>query len=150
MPRSKSEVVGRTFLREMVIAAHAVSVRTTMHTLLKVLNFLRSRLRDKHNAPFHMFGKSYLYPNTKVIKKQNYSLFHLRFSETGFQNFGPLYFCCLTGWQKASRNFSNFSLHHSLNGILSILSCSFRLSVGEGVICAITRSTVNLQSCSSE
>ena len=61
-----------------------------------------------------MFGKSYLYPNTKVIKKQNNSLFHLRFSETGFQNFGPLHFCCLcTGWQKVSRNFSNFLLHHS-------------------------------------
>ena len=52
MPRSKSEVVGRTFLREMVIAAHAVSVRTTMRTLLKVLNFLRSRLRDEHNASY--------------------------------------------------------------------------------------------------
>lgn len=114
-------------------------------------DFLRSRLRDKHNASFHMFGKSYLYPNTKVIKKQNNSLSHLRFSETGFQNFGLLYFCCLcTGWQKASRNFSNFSLHHSLNGILLILSCSFRLSVGLGVICAVTRSTVNLQLCSLE
>ena len=50
MPRSKSEVVGITLLREMVIAAHAVSVRTTMHTLLIVLNFLRSRLRDEHNV----------------------------------------------------------------------------------------------------
>lgn len=78
-------------------------------------------------------------------------IFHLRFSETGFQNFGPLHFCCLcTGWQKASRNFSNFSLHHSLDGILSILSCSSRLSVGSGVICAVTRLTVNLQLCSSE
>lgn len=67
------------------------------------------------------------------------------------QNFSPLYFCCLcTGWQKVSRNFSNFTLHHSLNGILSILSCSFRLSVGSDVICAITRSTVNFRLCSSE
>lgn len=80
-----------------------------------------------------------------------YILFHLRFSETGFQNFGPLHFCCLcTGWQKASRNFSNFSPHHSLNGTLLMFSCSFRLSVESGVICAVTRSTVNLQLCSSE
>ena len=135
----------------MVIAAHAKAWEPLRLSLWIVLNFLRSRLRDKHNASFHMFGKSCLYPNTKVIKKQNNSLFHLRFSETGFQNFGPLYFCCLcTGWQKAFRTFSNFSLHHSLNGILSILSCSFRLSVGSDDICAVTRSTVNLQLCSSE
>lgn len=80
-----------------------------------------------------------------------YILFHLRFSETGIQNFGPLYFCCLcTGWQNASRNFSNFSLHHSLNGILSMFSCSFRLSVRSGIICAVTSSTMNLQLWSLE
>ena len=48
------------------------------------------------------------------------------------------------------RNFSNFSLHHSLKDTLSMLSCNFRLSEGSGVICAVTRSTVNLQLCSSE
>ncbi len=53
-------------------------------------------------------------------------------------------YCILNLIFMCRRNFSNFSLHHSLNGILSILSCSFRLSVGAGVICAVTRSTGNL------
>lgn len=48
------------------------------------------------------------------------------------------------------RNFSHFPLHHSLKGILLIFSCSFRLSVGLSVICAVSRSTGNLQLCSSE
>ena len=47
--------------------------------------------------------------------------------------------------------FSDFlSIPLSLNGILSILSCSFRLFVGLGIMCAVIRSTVNLQLCSSE
>ena len=64
---SKSEVVGKTFLRDMEIAAHAVSVRTTMHTLLKVLNFLRSRLRDEHNASFYRYVMTGLLQSTAKI-----------------------------------------------------------------------------------
>lgn len=73
MPRSKSEVVGKTFLREMVIAAHAISVRTTMHTLLKVLNFLRSRLRDEHNASY--FSKCR--DETTLSQSQSYNIFSI-------------------------------------------------------------------------
>ena len=65
-------------------------------------------------------------------------------------NFNPFDGRCRGSCRTSVRSFSNCLLHHSIKDIWQILSCSFRLSVGSGVICAVTRSTVNLQLCSSK
>lgn len=50
MPHPKSEVVGKPYQENMTLAAHAIREGAIMPLLLIVLNFLRSRLREKHNA----------------------------------------------------------------------------------------------------
>ena len=50
MPRSKLTVLGKPEYTNVVIAAHAICVRTTMPPLVFVENFLGFQLQDKHNA----------------------------------------------------------------------------------------------------
>ena len=50
MPRFKLKVLGKPEYTNVVIAAHAICVRTTMPPLVFVENFLGFQLQDKHNA----------------------------------------------------------------------------------------------------
>ncbi len=50
MPRSKLKVLGKPECTNVVIAAHAIRVRTTMPSLAFFENFLGFQLQDKHNA----------------------------------------------------------------------------------------------------
>ena len=68
MPRSKLKVLGKPEYTNVVIAAHAICVRTTMPPLVFVENFLGFQLQDKHNASilFQMSLDRFLYPIAKI------------------------------------------------------------------------------------
>ena len=68
MPRSKLKVLGKPEYTNVVIAAHAICVRTTMPPLVFVENFLGFQLQDKHNASilFQMSLDRIFHPIAKV------------------------------------------------------------------------------------
>lgn len=70
MPRSKLKVLGKPEYTNVVIAAHAICVRTTMPPLVFVENFLGFQLQDKHNASilFQMSLDRLLHPTANVQK----------------------------------------------------------------------------------
>ena len=71
MPRSKLKVLGKPECTNVVIAAHAICVRTTMPPLVFVENFLGFQLQDKHNASSfsHMSWIELPQSNCKITKK---------------------------------------------------------------------------------
>ena len=71
MPRSKLKVLGKPECTNVVIAAHAICVRTTMPPLAFFENFLGFQLQDKHNASFltHMSWTELPQSNCKITKK---------------------------------------------------------------------------------
>ena len=70
MPRSKLKVLGKPECTNVVIAAHAIGVRTTMPPLAFFENFLGFQLQDKHNASFltHMSWTELPQSNCKITK----------------------------------------------------------------------------------
>ena len=58
----------KTLYTDMVIAAHAICVRTTMLSLCTIANFLGSQPQDKHNASSNskMSWRELLSPNAKI------------------------------------------------------------------------------------
>ena len=50
MPQLQMKVLRKPVQTDVVIAAHAIRVRTTMLSLHLIENFLRFQVQDKHNA----------------------------------------------------------------------------------------------------
>lgn len=87
MPRSKLKVLGKPEYTNVVIAAHAIHVRTTMPPLVFFENFLGFQLQDSITLLFYLYmsWRESLNPTAKILNNNlQYRIVQINFIKKHF------------------------------------------------------------------
>lgn len=159
MPRLKLEVLRKPLMTDMVIAAHAICVRTTMPFLssLKISQVSNYKISITLLQILKCLGGSFLSPNAKYENAGSAIIFPAflcwHISIYNRYSLNPLFFrcgCCIVGRIRRS-SLSNCSLNQSrIFFPLMRRTKRFPLSPCSIPICAVAPVTERALLCSSE